>query len=194
MSFEEFQDGRHSAIFDIGTEFWISMLAQCLPLSFSSIQLMVLEEMSKMWKLTTDGRRTKYHGITWPWASSRWANKKIFKLFRSICKRWPFRKNKIKLRSSFIQTSLGPYYQCCIPRPWAIVLLVSERKISKCFLPYMGVAAILVMWPRRREQTFVSSAHGGSLWNLALIGPMVSFSGDVWRLCTTDGRRSLAVL
>ena len=26
------------------------MLPQCLPLSFSSIQLMVLEEMSKMWK------------------------------------------------------------------------------------------------------------------------------------------------
>ena len=37
------------------------MLPQCLPLSFSSIQLMILEEMSKMWKAnnertTTDNR------------------------------------------------------------------------------------------------------------------------------------------
>ena len=38
----------------------------------------------------------------------------------------------------------------------------------------MGVAAILVMWPRCSEQTFVCLNYWGSIWNLALIGPMVS--------------------
>ena len=37
----------------------------------------------------------------------------------------------------------------------------------------MGVAAILVMWPRPHEQTFVPPSHWGSMWNLALIGPAV---------------------
>ena len=30
------------------------------------------------------------------------------------------------------------------------------------FLPYMGMADILVMWPRCREQTFVPPTQGGS--------------------------------
>ena len=54
-----------AAILDIGTEpiyqFWISMLPQCLPLSFTSIRLTVQEEMSKTWKINdgrTDGRQT----------------------------------------------------------------------------------------------------------------------------------------
>ena len=49
MLFEEFQDhlGYGNGQFE---QFGITMLPQCLPLSFSSIQLMVLEEMSKMWK------------------------------------------------------------------------------------------------------------------------------------------------
>ena len=37
----------------------------------------------------------------------------------------------------------------------------------------MGVAAILVMWPRLHEQTFVPLSHWGSIWNLALIGQAV---------------------
>ena len=41
------------------------------------------------------------------------------------------------------------------------------------FLPYTGMAAILVMWPRCPEQTFVPPNHGGSTWNLASIGPAV---------------------
>ena len=36
---------------------------------------------------------------------------------------------------------------------------------------YVGVAAILIMWPRCGTQTFVS--HEGCIWNLALIGPVV---------------------
>ena len=37
----------------------------------------------------------------------------------------------------------------------------------------MGMAAILVMWPRPYEQTFVTPSHWGSIWNLALIGQAV---------------------
>ena len=38
----------------------------------------------------------------------------------------------------------------------------------------MGMAAILVMWPGTFEQTFVSPSHRSSIWNLTLIGPVVS--------------------
>ena len=38
----------------------------------------------------------------------------------------------------------------------------------------MGMAAILVMWPGPFEQTFVHPSQGGSIWNLASIGPVVS--------------------
>ena len=42
------------------------------------------------------------------------------------------------------------------------------------FLPYMGMAAILVMWPGPFEQSFVPPSHGDSIWNLASIGLVVS--------------------
>ena len=38
----------------------------------------------------------------------------------------------------------------------------------------MGMAAILVMWSGSFEQTFVPPSHGGSIWNLTLIGQVVS--------------------
>ena len=38
----------------------------------------------------------------------------------------------------------------------------------------MGVAAILVMWPGPFEQTFFPASEGVSIWNLSLIGPVVS--------------------
>ena len=38
----------------------------------------------------------------------------------------------------------------------------------------MGIAAILVMWPGPFEYTFVSLSQGGSIWNLASIGSVVS--------------------
>ena len=38
----------------------------------------------------------------------------------------------------------------------------------------MGVAAILVMWPGPFEQTFVPVSLEVSIWNLNLIGPVVS--------------------
>ena len=42
------------------------------------------------------------------------------------------------------------------------------------FLPYMGVATIFIMWPGPFEQNFVPPSHGGSIWNLTLIGQAVS--------------------
>ena len=38
----------------------------------------------------------------------------------------------------------------------------------------MGMVAILVMWPGPLEQIFIPLSHGGSTWNLALIGQVVS--------------------
>ena len=38
----------------------------------------------------------------------------------------------------------------------------------------MGMAAILVVWPGPFEQTFVPPSQGGSTWNLASIGQVVS--------------------
>ena len=42
------------------------------------------------------------------------------------------------------------------------------------FLPYMGMAAILVMWTWLFEQTFFLPTDGGSIWNLAWIGQVAS--------------------
>ena len=38
----------------------------------------------------------------------------------------------------------------------------------------MGMAAILVMWPGPFEQTFAPPSHRSSIWNLTLIGLVVS--------------------
>ena len=42
------------------------------------------------------------------------------------------------------------------------------------FLPYMGMGAMLVMWPRPFEQLFFPKGPGGCIWNLVAIGPVVS--------------------
>ena len=58
------------------------------------------------------------------------------------------------------------------------------------FLLYMGMAAILVMWPGPFEQIFVPPSHGDSIWNLASIGPVVS--EEMFKECgqqTTDRQR-----
>ena len=47
----------------------------------------------------------------------------------------------------------------------------------KGFLPYMGMAAVLVMWRRCGKQTYPSpppSNYWGAMWNLALIGLVIS--------------------
>ena len=42
------------------------------------------------------------------------------------------------------------------------------------FLPVIGMAAILVMWPGPFEQIFVPLSHRSSIWNFILIGPVFS--------------------
>ena len=51
-----------------------------------------------------------------------------------------------------------------------------QRRFCNVFTIYghMGMAAILFMWPWPFEQTFFPPTHGGSIWNLASIGPVVS--------------------
>ena len=60
------------------------------------------------------------------------------------------------------------------------------------FLPYMGMAAILVMWPRSFEQLFFPKGPGGCIWNLVAINPVVSEekSFEIVDGRTTDGRRT----
>ena len=81
---------------------------------------------------------------------------------------------KVTPMSSFEQFMMDWSPQCYIPSFVEIGLLVLEKKIFEGFLPYMGVAAILVMSPRCREQNFVPPIQGGSTYNLALIGQAVS--------------------
>ena len=47
-----------------------------------------------------------------------------------------------------------------------IILLVLEKKFYR-FLPYMGVVAILIMWPGQFKHSFISE---GYIWNMVAIG------------------------
>ena len=51
----------------------------------------------------------------------------------------------ITSRSSFEQIMMGRSPQCYIPSFVEIDLLVPEKKIFEGFLPYVGMAAILVI-------------------------------------------------
>ena len=76
---------------------------------------------------------------------------------------WPCRKiGQVNPVSSFEQTMMGWSPRCYIPSFVEIHLPVLEKKIFEGFLPYMGVATILVIWPRCREQNFVPPTQGGS--------------------------------
>ena len=47
------------------------------------------------------------------------------------------------------------------------------------FLPYMGMVAILVMWPGLFEQTFIPPSHGDSIWNFIFNLPSGFWGEDV---------------
>ena len=75
-----------------------------------------------------------------------------------------------------------------------------EEDFSR-FLPYMGMAAMLVMWPGPFEQLFVPKSPRGYIWNLVTIGPVVSeeksfeiVDGRTDGRTTDAGRRSLTIL
>ena len=63
--------------------------------------------------------------------------------------------------------------RCYIPSFVKIGLPVLE-KISKGFLPYMGMVAILVMWPASCHQIFISLYLKAFKQNLVQIGKVVS--------------------
>ena len=64
------------------------------------------------------------------------------------------------------------------------------------FLPYIGMAAMLVMWPRPFEQLFFPKGPESRIWNLVEIGPVVSEEKlfEIVDGRRTDGRRSLPIL
>ena len=93
--------------------------------------------------------------------------------------------------SSFAQTMMSWSLRCYIPSFVDIGPPVLEKKSFEWVLPYMGVAAILVMLSRSREQTFVPPTHVCSTQNLDFIGQAVSekkIFGIVDDGRTPDGR------
>ena len=48
-----------------------------------------------------------------------------------------------------------------------------EEECFLTFLPYMGMGAILVMWPKLFEVTSIPPSHESATWNLASIGLVV---------------------
>ena len=64
--------------------------------------------------------------------------------------------------------------QCYIPSFVEISLTVQEKKIFKGFLPYMGMAAILVMWPASCHQIFISLYLKAFIQSLVQINTVVS--------------------
>ena len=64
--------------------------------------------------------------------------------------------------------------QCYIPSFVEISLPVPEKKIFEGFLPYMGMSAILVMWPASCHQIFISVYLKTFIQNLVQIGTVVS--------------------
>ena len=81
----------------------------------------------------------------------------FFFLQKSLCyQSWPCRKiGQGQPRVIIGQTIMGWSPRCYIPSFVEIGPPVSGKKIFWVFLPYMGVAAILVMWPRCHDQNFV---------------------------------------
>ena len=69
---------------------------------------------------------------------------------------------------------MGRSPQCYIPSFVKICLPVLEKKIFEGFLPYMGMAAILVMGPASCHQIFIYLYLKASIQNLVQNGPVVS--------------------
>ena len=68
---------------------------------------------------------------------------------------------------------MGWSLQCYIPSFVEIGRPVPEKKIFKGFLPYMGMAAILVMKPASCHQIFISLYLKAFIKNLVQIGKVV---------------------
>ena len=84
---------------------------------------------------------------------------------------------------------MGPRPQCYIPKLKVIGPLVLQKKIFVGFLPYMGMAAILVMWPRCPQTNFCSPDP----WRLHLKSGFdwpCGFGEDLWKWWTDDGQQT----
>ena len=73
---------------------------------------------------------------------------------------------------------MGWSLRCYIPRFVEIGLPVPEKKIFKWFLPYMGMAAILVMSPASCHQMVDFLKLKAFIKNLVQIGNVVS--EEIW--------------
>ena len=71
---------------------------------------------------------------------------------------------------------------------------VPDMKISKGFLPYMAMVAILVMWPGLFIYTLVPPSYRCFISNLALIGQAVSDKRRRSLKLWTDSCRSMGIL
>ena len=69
---------------------------------------------------------------------------------------------------------MGRSPRCYIPSFVKISPLVLEKKIFEGFLPYMGMAAILVMGPASCHQIFISLYLKAFIQNLLQNGPVIS--------------------
>ena len=94
--------------------------------------------------------------------------------------------------SSFEQIMMGSSLPFYIPSFKAIGLVVLEKKIFEGFLPYVGMVAILDMWPGPFEQICNLPLPGCCIWNLIGIGPAVSEEKSFEKVDNADaddGRR-----
>ena len=69
---------------------------------------------------------------------------------------------------------MGRSPQCYIPSFVEIDLLVPVKKNFDGFVPYMGIAAILVMWPASYQQIFISMYLEAYIQNLVKNALVVS--------------------
>ena len=84
--------------------------------------------------------------------------------------------------------------RCYIPSCVEIGPLVPEKKIFEGFLPYMGMVAILVMWPASCHQIFISMYLKAFIKNLIQIGTVFSekirfeflYVHDLWPRSSND--------
>ena len=106
-----------------------------------------------IWTLLVEVYRIKLHTKYQRPGTSR--DKKTFKIL-PICKKWSFCKTsqgqpKVMSFTNFI----GPMSPILYTKPQGHCPFSFEEEF-KVFLPYMGMVAILIMWPRCAEKTLHS--------------------------------------
>ena len=124
-------------------------------------------------------------GLAWPLI--RWLSNS-FSPYKSIRDQiWPCCKIGQGQPRVIIWTNYdGPEFPMLHTSPKVIGPLVLEKKIFEGFLPYMGMVAILVMWPRPMNK-FVFPHPTDPPYEIAFDRPS-GFGEDIWKWWTTDGQ------